>query len=98
MEQEEEIKRPLFIGMTRPPMIAGVTFNYFVVNSMIGIVAFLGTGQLPLILISLPTHAIGYMICLKDPNIFEVIAVKILKCMQCVNRRFWNDLNSYSPW
>ena len=95
---EEEILRPLFIGMTRPPMVAGVTFNFFVINALGSTIAFLATGELPYIFLCLPVHFIGYLICLKDPNIFEVLAVKLTKCMQCINKSFWGDLNSYSAW
>ncbi|HQQ74166.1 MAG TPA: VirB3 family type IV secretion system protein [Pseudomonadales bacterium] len=98
MASVEEVKRPLFLGLTRPPMVAGVTFNFFVFNALFGIVCFLGSGKLPWILVALPTHFIGYLVCLKDANTFEVWGVKMLKSMQCLNRNFWGQLNSYSPW
>jgi len=98
MKQVEEIQRPLFLGMTRPPMVAGVTFSFFVINGLTGIIAFLGTNELPMLLISLPIHVVGWIICLRDPNIFEVWRVKLLKCMQCLNRSFWGGINSYEPW
>jgi type IV secretion system protein VirB3 len=94
----DEIKRPVFLGLTRPPMVAGVTFNFFVINALFGIVTFLGSGKLPWILVAVPTHMAGYIVCIKDANTFEVWAVKVLKCMQCLNRSFWGELNSYSPW
>ena len=97
MQEVEEIKRPLFLGMTRPAMVAGVTFPFFVINTLASIIAFLGSGELPYILLGLPTHAIGYIVCLKDPNLFSVWAVKLLKCMQCLNKKYWGGANSYSP-
>lgn len=97
MKTVDEITRPLFLGMTRPPMLLGVTFNYFVINTMTSMITFLGTGELPWVLIAIPFHIIGYLICLHDPNMFEVLAVKLLKMMQCLNRSFWGGLNSYCP-
>jgi len=95
--EAEEIQRPLFLGMTRPPMVAGVTFNFFIINGGLSVFAFLGTGELPWILLGLPFHFVGYLICLKDPNIFEVWAVKLLKCSKCLNRKYWSNTNSYQP-
>jgi type IV secretion system protein VirB3 len=97
MGDVEEIERPLFLGMTRPPMVAGVTFQFFVLNAGVSIFAFLGTGELPWIGIGLPFHIIGYLICQNDPNLFNVLSVKVLKLMRCLNRNFWGNTNSYKP-
>jgi len=95
--ENDEIKRPLFLGMTRPPMVAGVTFTFFVLNALTSVIAFLGTGELPWIFIGLPLHGIGYLICEKDPNLFDVWAIKLIKCMKCLNRKHWGNTNSYQP-
>ncbi|MES9906755.1 MAG: VirB3 family type IV secretion system protein [Sedimenticola sp.] len=97
MEPTAEIHRPLFLGMTRPPMFAGVTFNAFVLNSGFSIIVFLGTGELPWILIGVPFHLISYLICEKDPNLFDAWAVKFMKTMTCINKKHWENTNSYLP-
>lgn len=97
MEENKEIQRPLFLGMTRPPMVGGVTFTFFILNAVFSIIAFLGSGELPWIFIGIPLHMIGYLICQKDPNQFDVWSVKLLKCMKCINKKYWGNTNSYLP-
>ncbi len=87
-------KDPLFIGMTRPPMIAGVTFLYMGLNAFGAFFAFLLTGNLLYLLIFIPFHAIGYLICLKDPQMLDIMMKKVQKTSGVPNKRYWSG-NSY---
>ncbi|VAW00391.1 hypothetical protein MNBD_ALPHA06-1732 [hydrothermal vent metagenome] len=87
-------KDSLFIGMTRPPMIAGVTFLYMGLNAFGAFFAFLLTGNLLYLLVFLPFHAIGYAICLKDPQLLDVMMKKVQKSTGVPNKAFWSG-NSY---
>ncbi len=87
-------KDPLFIGMTRPPMIAGVTFLYMGLNAFGAFFAFLLTGNLLYLLIFLPFHAVGYAICLKDPQLLDIMMKKVQKATGVPNKSFWSG-NSY---
>ncbi|MAZ77301.1 MAG: type VI secretion protein [Legionellaceae bacterium] len=87
---------PLFLGMTRPPMVAGVTYTFFVINGMATTIIFLGSGSLWAWLLGIPMHVAGYLLCLKDPRIFDLWRVKLLKTSTCRNRSFWH-CNSYRP-
>ena len=85
---------PLFIGMTRPPMIGGVTFLYMGLNAFGAFFAFLVTGNLLFLLVFIPLHAVGYAICLKDPQMLDVMVKRVQKTMGVSNRALWNG-NSY---
>lgn len=87
-------KDPLFIGMTRPPMIGGVTFLYMGLNAFGSIMLFVITGNLLYMLVFIPFHAVGYAICLKDPQLLDVMFKKLQKSAGVPNRKFWSG-NSY---
>lgn len=87
---------PLFLGMTRPPMVAGVTYTFFVINGMMTTIIFLASNSLWAWLIGIPIHVAGYLMCLQDPRIFDLWRVRLLKTPACRNRPFWLS-NSYRP-
>ena len=87
---------PLFLGMTRPPMVMGVTYTFFVINGMVTTITFLALNNLFAFLVGIPVHIIGYLLCLKDPRIFDIWRVRLLKTPVTRNRSFWRT-NSYSP-
>lgn len=82
-------KDPLFIGMTRPPMIAGVTFLFMGMNAFT--VAFIYViAKNPLILLlMLPIHGVGYLLCLKDPRLLDVIVKRAQKSSGVPNVKYW---------
>jgi type IV secretion system protein VirB3 len=92
---------PLFIGMTRPPMMVGVPMEFFAMNFVlfgVGMILFLSlTGKiLFFILMNLPLHAIGYLATEKDPHWMRIWMVKSSKCPITQNKRFWKT-NSFKP-
>lgn len=87
---------PVFLAMTRPPMFMGVTYTFFVLNGTITTIVFLAANNLMAFLIGIPVHFIGYLLCLKDPRIFDIWRVRLLRTPTTRNRHFWNA-NSYSP-
>lgn len=95
MKEAPEID-PLFLGMTRPPMVKGVTYSFFVLNVTGTTILFLASGNLLAFLVGLPLHVIGYLMCLKDPRLLDLWRVKLTKTMLCRNRKFWKA-NSYRP-
>lgn len=86
----------LFLGMTKPPMVMGVTFKMFVFIWLASACAFLGLGELPYMLVGLPFHVSAYLICRVDPNLFDVYFLKYAKLIQCTNSSHWK-CNSYQP-
>ncbi len=90
---------PLFQGLTRPTMIAGVSFYYFVLNAGANLVAFINTQNFVFILVAAPAvHALGYYICLREPRAVEMIMLRMSKGFKCVNKNYHGQRNSYDPF
>jgi len=83
-------KDPLFIGMTRPPMIAGVTFLYMGLNAFGVAFLFVLSKNFLTLLIFIPFHALGYAICLKDPQLLDVLVKKMQKTSGVPNKKMWS--------
>ena len=86
-------KDPLFIGMTRPPMIAGVTFTYMGINAFAVFILFTLTANPLHLLLFLPFHAVGYAVCLKDPQMLDIMLMKIQKSAGVPNRQYWSGIS-----
>ena len=90
---------PLFQGLTRPTMILGVSYMYFVINAMISMVTFINMQSFKILLIVAPTiHLLGYLICAKEPRAIELLILKVNKGFRCLNRGFHGYTNSYDPF
>jgi type IV secretion system protein VirB3 len=89
----------LFQGLTRPPMMLGVSYMYFIINFSLCMVVFINTENLLTLFIVFPIiHGIGYMICLREPRAIELLAIKGGKTMRCRNRLHHGHTNSYDPF
>ena len=86
-------KDPLFIGMTRPPMIAGVTFMYMGLNAFAVFIFFTLTANPLHLLVFLPIHAVGYAVCLKDPQLLDIMLTKLQKSAGVPNRKYWSGIS-----
>jgi type IV secretion system protein VirB3 len=67
---------PLFVGLTRPPMRLGVTYTALMVNALVTMEAFLVTKNVLTLLLCVPVHAVCWLLCLRDPRIFELLALR----------------------
>ena len=85
----------LFLGLTRPSMLFGVSYTvvlanfflcmmYFVITS-----DFLGFLALPLI------HGVAYVLSEREPLFLELFMIKQQKCNRCKNRLYHGLTNSY---
>ena len=85
----------VFLGLTRPSMLFGVSYTivgvnflscmmYFVVSS-----DFRGFAALPIL------HGIGYVLSQKEPLFVELFMIRQQKCNKCKNRFFHGMTNSY---
>jgi type IV secretion system protein VirB3 len=87
---------PLFQGLTRPTMILGVSYMYFVINAAVCLITFINMQSFLVLFIVAPTiHSIGYVICLKEPRAIEMFVVKMRKGYKCLNRGYHGHANSY---
>ncbi len=90
---------PLFQGLTRPTMIFGVSYMYFVINAMVSMIVFINTQNFVVLIILAPiVHTIGWIICLKEPRAIELFIIKFSKGFKCVNRGYHGYTNSYDPY
>ncbi|MES2214552.1 MAG: VirB3 family type IV secretion system protein [Pseudomonadota bacterium] len=86
---------PLFVGLTRPTLIFGVSIMYEMLNMMICVVAFINTSDIRIIGLALIVHIVGYIACFKEPRFMELTINKLDKCNKCPNKSYYGA-NSYS--
>ena len=90
---------PLFLGLTRPPMLAGVSFTFAALNGIFSLLAFIITEKFFYLLVLLPLiHGIGWLICLKETRAVELFVARMSKCNVCPNRFRHGGTNSYDAY
>lgn len=67
------IADPVFLALTRPPMRWGVTYSALLACSIVSIEGFLVTRNLAWLLLYLPLHGLCYLLCLREPRIFDLL-------------------------
>ncbi len=87
----------LFVGLTRPPMLFGVSYMFGLLNGFSCLMAYILTSQFKYLAVMFPIHAIGYIICSKEPLFIELYKVRAEKCSRCTNK-FHHGANSYDPY
>ena len=85
---------PLFVALTRPQMFAGVTYTFFVLNSLASTEFFLVFRSVWVVAFALLVLSAGVVACLHEPRIFDLWLVRISRCPRVRNYRFWR-CNSY---
>ena len=89
----------LFLGLTRPPMLFGVSYTLATINLLISLMAFIVTSKFIYILVILPTvHGVFWLLCLKEPRAMELFMVRTSKCSICRNRMYHGGTNSYDVY
>lgn len=98
MHEKEELLAisPLFVGLTRPPMMFGVTMDYLGISVMIALCGFILFSSPLYLLIYIPLHVMGVIACAIDHNIFRLMFKK-LECLNVPNKRIWG-CQSYEPY
>lgn len=87
---------PVFAALTRPQMIAGVTYSYAVFNLILTVEAFLITRSFWALAVAAIVHAVGYVACLREPRFFDLWITKVRTCPRVRNFKFW-QANVYRP-
>jgi len=90
------MREPLFRALTRPQMFAGVTFNFFVINAALTTEIFLLTRSFLALPAALLIHGVGYLLCLREPRVFDLWLTKVSRCPRVPNWKRWG-CNSYLP-
>jgi type IV secretion system protein VirB3 len=86
----------LFVGLTRPQMLLGVTYPYAIANAVLTTEFFLVFKSAWVLLAAVLIHLLGSLACLRDPQIFDLWLVKAQRCPRVRNYRVWR-CNSYRP-
>ena len=90
---------PLFLGLTRPPLLLGVSYTFAALNGIACLLTFVITNQFFYLLVLLPAlHMVGWFICLKEPRAIELFIARSSKCSVCRNRYYHGGTNSYDVY
>lgn len=99
MDGEDGIKVDgLAVGLTRPSTILGVPYGAVVINVLVSVEALSLTSNLLWLLLCIPVHGICYLITLKDPRTFELLALWARTTLgTLISSRWYWSASSYSP-
>jgi type IV secretion system protein VirB3 len=78
---------PLYTGLTRPAMIAGVTYEAFIVTGVVAVLVFLIGKSLAWFLVGVPVYLICRLICHRDPRQFRLLMLWTSTAGKVLNRR-----------
>ena len=84
----------LFVALTRPQMLLGVTYSYAIANAILTTELFLLFKSVWVLVAAVIIHGVGWLTCLRDPRIFEMWIVRSRRCPRVRNYRRWR-CNSY---
>lgn len=86
----------MFIALTRPQMFAGVTYSYFVANTVVATELFLVFRSGWIVAVAVLIHLAGMLLCLREPRFFDLWLVRLGRCPRIRNHAVW-QCNSYQP-
>lgn len=87
---------PLFVALTRPQMFAGVTYSYFIANAVLATELFLVFRSAWVLIAAVAVHAVGAVLCVREPRFFDLWLTKVRRCPRVRNYAIWR-CNSYRP-
>lgn len=84
----------LFQGLTRPAMIAGVSYTYFVINGLLSMMIFVNTQNFLILFVIGPIiHGMGFFICRNEPRAIELFMMK-----STWGYKSWNNILGYHSY
>lgn len=86
----------VFVALTRPQMFAGVTYSYFVANTIVATELFLIFRTVWALIAALVIHFAGMLLCLREPRFFDLWLTRLGRCPRIRNFSIWR-CNSYRP-
>ncbi len=84
----------LFVGLSRPQMLAGVTYGFAIGNAIVVTELFLLFRSPWVLPVGLVLHGAGMLACQRDARFFDVWLVRARHCRRIRNHRIWR-CNSY---
>ena len=86
----------LFGALTRPAMMAGVTFEYHSLNVILSMAAFIGFGNLLYGLMFVPLHILGWIVCREEALFFTICYKRVMYIPNSPNKFLWG-VACYEP-
>ncbi|QZP09147.1 type IV secretion system protein VirB3 [Caenibius sp. WL] len=86
----------LFVALTRPQMLFGVTYGLVIGNAIVSTELFLVFKSIWVLAVAALIHLISWLGCLRDPRFFDLWLIKAQRCPRVPNFRVWR-CNSYRP-
>ncbi len=86
---------PLFQGLARPAMVAGVSYMFFVLNAMTCMIMYIQTKSFSVMPLALIIHGFGYLLCMKEPRAVELWMLRMKYGYKSFNRGYHSFTNSY---
>ena len=96
MDNRRVERDALVVGMTRPLMMFGVTYSYFIIEAMGATVLFLMGNNLLYLLIVIPLHVLGVLLCKWDARFFDIL-FRVAQRARPVRNRPRHRCNLYLP-
>lgn len=93
---EQLAVHPLFTVLTRPPMVFGVTMDYFFIIAVVAFCTFILANNALYLLSFMPLYVFGWILCKFDPFIFSVLSKRGLG-QYSPNKHLWGCI-SYEPF
>jgi type IV secretion system protein VirB3 len=86
----------LFVGLTRPQTLGGVTYSFVVLNAIVTTELLLIFKTFWVLLAAVVLHVIGWLACLREPRIFDIWLIGVSRCPRTRTWKIWR-CNSYRP-
>jgi len=97
VSEQRTTRDPLVVGMTRPILLLGVTYSYFVIEVVGATVLFLIGNNLLYLLTILPLHSAGVVLCKWEPRFFDIL-FRAAQHARSVRNRPRYRCNVYVPY
>lgn len=86
----------IFVALTRPQMLAGVSYSFAIVNAVVATELFLIFRSAWVIALALLFHGVGAAMSLREPRFVDLWLTKVRRCPRVRNHSVWR-CNSYLP-
>jgi type IV secretion system protein VirB3 len=84
----------VFVALTRPQMLGGVTYAFFVINLILLTEAFLLFRSAWVLGLAGVVHLAGVLACLREPRMVDLWLLRARRAPRVANYRVWR-CNSY---
>ena len=96
VKQPDLIVNPVFVGLTRPATVLGVTYITFVIEFIGVAFIFLATANPLWLALLVPVHGLMYMVSAHDQARASNWMLAVITKGRCLNRLYWRS-SAFSP-